>query len=235
MALASAIRVRRPSSLSWLPWSLSRADRMFLTVLIWRSQTPPMWLAWGGLKTNSHPFLTRYSRTLSQSISFRASDSSRIAPTKLVPMSERSCDTVPLKLMKRRMAFMKLSVDMALAISRWIPWLAGQVNSTPHRLSSFRPSLMRKGPKQSTPLWEKGGAGRVLSAGRSAIFCSHNLPLSLRHVTHWEHQWEGSKAASLVCVGLLCLASFGTVLPPRIPQKLLWAIALWSGLPQTNI
>ena len=47
--------------------------------------------------------------------------------------------------------------------------------------------------------------------------------------------WEGSKAASLVCVGLLCLASFGTVLPSRIPQKLLWAIALWSGLRWTNI
>ena len=47
--------------------------------------------------------------------------------------------------------------------------------------------------------------------------------------------WEGSKAASLVCVGLLYLASFGTVLPPSIPRKLLWAFALWSGLRWTNI
>ena len=41
---------------------------------------------------------------------------------------------------------------------------------------------------------------------------------------------SNNKIASLVCVGLLYLASFGTVLPPGIPQKLLWAIALWSGL-----
>ena len=36
-------------------------------------------------------------------------------------------------------------------------------------------------------------------------------------------------------MGLLYLASFGTVLPPGIPQKLLWPIALWSGLWWTNI
>ena len=113
IASASHIRVRRDSSSNCDPCSSNRPLSAFRTVRIMRSHTPPAWLAVGVFSLNSnqsHSFFNKKFRTSSLSIFSRASFSSPLAPTKLVPWSDRSCLTGPLLAKKHRRTFINESV-----------------------------------------------------------------------------------------------------------------------------
>ena len=75
--------------LSNLPTLLARTVLSTLfTVLIWRSQMPPVWLECGVFIWKSHWLSARYVATLSLLSSFRAFAISFFAPAKLVPWSD---------------------------------------------------------------------------------------------------------------------------------------------------
>ena len=142
---ASVISMRRDSSSSWVPWSNNSDDRTDRVVRIRRSQIPPMCEAWGVLELKSiqpQSWEERYSLRGVVSSSLNAEASSFLAPTKFVPWSHLSSRTFPLRLMKRRRAFRNESVVMLFKVSKWIARDERQVNIRPHRLGSFRPSLM---------------------------------------------------------------------------------------------
>ena len=69
---------------------------------IWRSQTPPKWDAWGGLKTHSQFCWTIYYANALWSISFNASSNSDFAPTKFVLRSHLNNDGGP-RIEKKRL------------------------------------------------------------------------------------------------------------------------------------
>ena len=117
------------SSLS--PNSRDNEDITFLTVLICLSQTPPIWLAAGGLKVQVMARFFKSSLIWLWSISAMAVRSLRSAPTKLVPLSHLMSWTDPRLAINRRNACMKLSVSRDLAVSRWMDLLARQVKITP--------------------------------------------------------------------------------------------------------
>ena len=87
--------------------------------------------------------------------------------------------------MNRLKAWINESVSILEVHSIWNALLAKQVKSTPYLFSSFLPSFIKKGPNMSTPQFVNGGPSRVLSVGKSAIFCSPSFPLSRQHLTHF--------------------------------------------------
>ena len=66
----------------------------------------------------------------------------------------------------------------------WTALLAIQVNKAPYLFSSDLLSFIVNGPNKTNPQWVNVGSLKILSFGISDIFCSPNLPLSLRHTTH---------------------------------------------------
>ena len=78
----SHMSVRNESSSKQWPYCAIKPERTFLVVLIWRSHTPPMWLATDGLKIQS-----MFSFSNSTRISSMAWSNSLHAPTKFVPLS----------------------------------------------------------------------------------------------------------------------------------------------------
>ena len=106
-AYAPHMNVRRASSFIWWPLFSSRAESTLLKVLIWRSQTPPMWLAVGPLSLTSNQ--SQFSFSIScftwlWSTSANAFLSSLRAPTKFEPLLIRC--TRPCLHMKRQRALM---------------------------------------------------------------------------------------------------------------------------------
>ena len=85
---------------------------------------------------------TKYSLRGVVCSSLNAETSSFLAPTKFVPYSHLSSRTFPLRLMKSLRAFRNESLVMLLRVSKCIAREERQVNIRPHRLSSFRPSLI---------------------------------------------------------------------------------------------
>ena len=83
------------------------------------------------LNLPEHPFLSRYSWTWYWFISDNAALSSCCAPTKLVPWSDLSYLTAPLRLMKRLNALIKEELSSELAVSRWTLLEPIHVNNTP--------------------------------------------------------------------------------------------------------
>ena len=150
----STNNVRRDSLLRLSPWFLSIAERMLLADRIYRSHTPPMLLAMGGLRfqlIHSPPNSIKKSLILFSSISPNAFFSSMLAPTKLVPLSLRIMLTFPRLLIKHLSAWMKLPVVKLLVTSMCTALLDKHVNMTPYLFWIFRPSLARNGPNMSTP------------------------------------------------------------------------------------
>ena len=131
---ASVIKVRNASSSSWAPCSCSRTKRTDLTELIILSQIPPMCDAAGTFMLKfiqSQSLARRNSLARAWSSSCKAAASSFLAPTKLVPWSDRSSRTFPRLLMKRRRALMKESTSMEFSVSRWTARDARQVKIRP--------------------------------------------------------------------------------------------------------
>ena len=113
-----------------------------------------------------------------------ASHNSFSAPTKLVPLSDQSVLMFPHLAMKRLKACISESASNELVTSMWAALLAIQVNNAPHLVSSDLLSFILNGQNITTPQWVNGGSLETLSFGKSNIFCSPNLPLSLRHTTN---------------------------------------------------
>ena len=93
--------VAESNTLCWVPWCSSMDANTFLTDLIWRSHTPPMWLACGTFtlnSTQSQLFVRSSSLILLLSISEMARCSSFIAPIKFDPWSDCNCRTGPWRL-----------------------------------------------------------------------------------------------------------------------------------------
>ena len=123
------------------------ANRTRRTVLICRSQTPPMCDAAGGLNIQRMPRCPKTSCILSW---FHASSSflsSRSAPTKFVLLSDGISWGSPLRAMNLYKQFIKESVSIVSAVSICIALVARQVNRQPYRFSRPRPLLTAKGPK----------------------------------------------------------------------------------------
>ena len=155
IAIASYIKVRREASSNLLGQRSIVLLKTFLTVLICLSHTPPRWLAWGVLntnsQTNSHWFFSKYSVIRQVLILFSSALSSLSAPTKLVPRSHLICLTVPLNATKLHSAFISESVEKSSNISMWTTLEQKHVKSNPYLFISDLPLLIFKGPKQSIP------------------------------------------------------------------------------------
>lgn len=131
--------------------------------------------------------------------------SSLQAPTKFVPLSERSSFAGPQIEKNLLKALIKLDVDMASSSSMCTARVDKQVKRTAHHLLSALPPLVRwvktdHGPNTSKPTLVKGGWAITLYSGSSAIFWLCNLPCSLRQMTH------------------LCITADTKRLPPRIQR-----------------
>ena len=87
--------------------------------------------------------------------------------------------------MNRLKAWINESVSILQVHSIWTALLAKQVKSVLYLFSSFLPSFIKKGPNMSTPKFVNGGPSRVVSVGKSAIFCSPSFPLSRGHLIHF--------------------------------------------------
>ena len=138
----SHIRVCKDSSSKRLPCSRSRVSRIRRVVRICLSQTAPIWLAAGGLNFQSMFCWRSFSVISFWSISLIASRSSRLAPTKLVPLSLLISRTWPRRVMRRRSAWRKESVSREWATSIWTALLTRHVNSAPYLLRSFNLLLL---------------------------------------------------------------------------------------------
>ena len=90
MDLTSHVKVCKDSSSKWPVYSRRRVVRILCTVLISLSQTPPMWLAPGGLNFQSICHWQSLSVISSWFISLIATCSSLSAPTKLLLLSKLS-------------------------------------------------------------------------------------------------------------------------------------------------
>ena len=178
IASTSHVKVCKDSSFNQFPCSQSKVSRILCEVLMCFSQTLPMRLAPGGLNFQSICCRQSFSLISSWSIFLIALRSSPFTPTKLVPLSHLNSRVGPLRMMKRRSAFRKLSVSSEWVISMRTAQLTRQVKSAPCPLFSLRPSF--------TKVKVKGGAGVSRSCGRLAIFCSSVENLLCRHVTHEE-------------------------------------------------
>ena len=125
-----------------------------LATPIIRSQTPPLWLAAGGLHTISQPNFSRSAR----------------APTKLAPWSHLNNFTGPRKATRRLNEFKKLSVPRVYKTSKCTALQFKLVNKMSYLFSSRLPDFTTKDPKQSAAHSRKGGLCESLSLGRSLIF-----------------------------------------------------------------
>lgn len=142
---ASVMSVRSASSSSWVLWFSSSDDKTERAVRIWRSQIPPMCEAWGTLRLKSIQSQSSEDKYSFRDVVFSslsAAASSFFAPTKLVPWSDLSSRTFPLRLIKRLSAFRNESVVIEFRVSKCIAREERQVNISPHLFNSFRPSLM---------------------------------------------------------------------------------------------
>jgi hypothetical protein len=108
--------------------------RMRLTVPIIRSQTPPIWDAWGGLNIQV-TFLSFSQLWISPSSTFTVSIFiSFTDPTKFVPLSERNNFTFPKREINLRNAFVNADDDISGTTSICIALIVRHVNKIAHRL-----------------------------------------------------------------------------------------------------
>ena len=106
-----------------------------------------------------------------------------VAPTRLLPSSERIYQMFPLHAINFLSASRKGSVCKELGISKWVARPGIQVNITLYLFSSLLFCQMIKGPNSLTPQCVNRGC-LSLSNGSSAIFGSLSFPFKLLHVTH---------------------------------------------------
>ena len=110
----SAINVLSDSSFKEWLWVFNNYSKIVLADRIWRSQTPPIWEAPGGLFYNriqSAPFSCKKLLILSCFISLNACCNSLLAPTKFVPLSNQTERTVPLLAINLQSAKIKKSAS----------------------------------------------------------------------------------------------------------------------------
>lgn len=149
VAWTSFMSVRKLSSSNWLPYSYIKDVSTALTVLICRSQEPPIWLAEGGLSLKSIHSQFSFSmeeRTSSWSISLKASCYSRWNPIRRIPRSDLSWRIGPRSAWKHLRPLMNASVSRLLAVSMWMARDAMHISNTPD-VFSCRSSFTTNSPK----------------------------------------------------------------------------------------
>lgn len=109
----SAISVDNTSWVRQLFCCKSIESRILLATPIIRSHEPPMLEACGGLKFQLHPCLLRYLCTVLSISNFL------LPPMKLVPQSDWSCLTGPLRAKKCLRAFIQLDASIDSISSMW--------------------------------------------------------------------------------------------------------------------
>lgn len=160
---------------------------MRLETPIIRSQTPPTWDAWGGLKTHKQPSAMRHLLILGSWESFNRISSSLQAPTKLVPQSDLLCLASPRKAKNLLKAFTKgWGTHAVTSLICQAPVLI-QVKRMAHVLLCACPPhvllvMTVHGPNTSSPTYVNSGSVLSRSMGKSAIFCSVIFPWNLLHV-----------------------------------------------------
>lgn len=125
--------------------------RTFPTVLICLSHMPSTWLEWGAFMLKLQCFSAKNVVRQLASTCFRASLSSFLAPTKLLPWSHLISHTAPLNTIKHLRPLIKTSVDMSSNISMWRAPQQRHVKGRPYCLWILCPSLVKNGPKRSVP------------------------------------------------------------------------------------
>lgn len=113
---------------------------------------------------------------------------SSVAPTNLVPRSERKICTFPLILINQRKALINADELSESITSMCMARMTRHVKSTPHRFEeALPPRVFREttchGPKTSTQSLVNGGFGSSLSFGISAIFRIASLRRNFLHET----------------------------------------------------
>ena len=76
------------------------------------------------------------------------------------------------------------SISMFCTTSRCTARLDGQLNMIPYHFISFLYCLIKNGPNISNPTYVTSGSVLILSAGKSAIFCSPTFPRTYQHLTY---------------------------------------------------
>ena len=120
IAIASHRKVLNMASSSLSAVDAKTVLITLLTVLIWCSHTPPMWVASGTFVMMSHCFSARNLTTLFSSNSITPFSDWFFPNRKFVPWLDRICLTAPLRTMKHLKAFKKASVVRSSSISRWM-------------------------------------------------------------------------------------------------------------------
>ena len=137
---STSINVCGDSLFKLLPGVFKSVVRIVLAVLIYRSQTPSMWLALGGFLihiSQSPTCVCRYCDNWLWYISWKAFQSSLMAPKKLVLLSDlirRMLPRLPINLLNKGI---KESVFNDCATSVWIAQLHMHVNITLYLFNSF--------------------------------------------------------------------------------------------------
>ena len=183
----SATSVSRDSSSDNFPCVEKRDDSIIRAGLICLSQTPPIWLAAGGLLiyfTKSPPRLCMKDWILPLLISLYVYFSWFSHPTKLVLLSEYNTFIFPLRAVTCLSACLKESLFKLWIISMCTARLAIHVNMAPQRLISFLRCLITNGPSISIPQYVKGGLLLVFSLEGLPSFVTLVCLFSLRHFTH---------------------------------------------------
>ena len=154
IASTSTSNVCNDSSSKLFPCVLTKASRIPLAVLIYLSQTPPKWLAVGGLLIQviqSSRCICKYSFILLWFMSWKNFRNSLTAPTNLLPLSDLIRRMYPLLPINLCDVSKRESVSREWATSIWVARLQRHVNMTPSRFNSFCLLQITKGPNKSTP------------------------------------------------------------------------------------
>ena len=130
-----------------MTYSRVSPDRIRLMDLICLSQAPPMCEAVGVLNNHRTPFSLRSPSILSWFHSCNPWRSSRSAPTKFQPLSERMRSGSPRRAMKRCKQLRNESVSSDSATLMCTALELRQVNKHPYLFSRPRPLLTAMGPK----------------------------------------------------------------------------------------
>ena len=145
MFIASAITVSKVSSLTNCSFKPVRS--ICLTDLIILSQTPPLWLADGGLNVQWIFLCKQNVLTCSSFHRSIHSFNSLLALTKLEPRSLLICSGHPRILINRRRAFNMESVSKECDISICTARVVKQVKIHPYLFTVHLLCLTRNGPK----------------------------------------------------------------------------------------
>ena len=167
IAMTSTRRVCKDSLDKLLPWVFSSEFKITLVLQILHSQTLLMLLDSGGFL-----FHIIYSPPFSSKNCLSGYDPSPEMPNWVLLMPQQNSN--------HSQIYREYTTSVCIAL------LDRHIYRAPYLLTSFQPSFTRNDPNKSTPQYINGDSSRILSLGKSAIFCCWSLPLNCLHLTHFK-------------------------------------------------